>query len=101
LNGCRTIIGVDRFAARLDLAIELGATHTINTSEEKDLVEAVKKLTDGGSSITIDTTGNPGVIESGMAFTANRGQMVVVGVPPMNYELKINLNQYLPVRSMT
>jgi Zn-dependent alcohol dehydrogenase len=100
LKGCRTIIGVDRFAVRLDLAVELGATHTINTSEGKDLVEVVKMLTDGGSSITIDTTGNPGLIESGMAVMANRGQVVVVGIPPPDYELKINLARYLQVGNM-
>jgi len=84
LKNCGTIIGLDRFPARLDLAIEVGATHVVNTSgSTMDLVEEIKSLTNGiGASIVIDTTGNMGLIKNGMNFTANRGQMIILGVPP-------------------
>jgi Zn-dependent alcohol dehydrogenase len=96
---CHTIIAVDRISERLETAKTFGATHTINTSDSKqDIVEEVKGLTeDCGSSITVDTTGNMGLIGSGMDFTANRGQMVILGVPPPDGSLSVHLITFMQV----
>jgi Zn-dependent alcohol dehydrogenase len=96
---CHTIIAVDRIIERLEIAKTFGATHTINTSDSnQNIVEEVKALTGGcGSSITVDTTGNMGLIGSGMDFTANRGQMVILGVPPMDGILSVHLITFMQV----
>jgi Zn-dependent alcohol dehydrogenase len=101
LKKCAIIIGIDRFQERLDMAKELGATHVIDTtSPEVDLVEKVKALTSGnGSSLTIDTTGNMSLIENGMNFTANRGQMIILGVPPVDAILNVHLITFMQVSS--
>jgi len=80
-------------ADRLGLAKDLGATHAINTSDSTlDVVTAVRDATEGqGSTITIDTTGNMQVIRSGVEFTAFRGQMIFIGVPPPDAELNVQL----------
>jgi len=69
--GCHTIIGVDRVKDRIDLAKELGATHTIDTTDlGLDLVEKVRGFTESrGSTITIDTTGVVALIKDGLEFT--------------------------------
>jgi threonine dehydrogenase-like Zn-dependent dehydrogenase len=55
-------------------------------------------LTEGiGSSIVIDTTGNADLIKNGLDFTANRGQMVVLGIPPRDGIIEIHLLKYLEV----
>lgn len=81
------------------MAKEFGATHVIDTSgSEVDLVAEVKAVTDGnGSSVCIDTTGNLGLIKNGMDFTANRGQMIVLGVPPADALLDVHLITFMQV----
>ncbi|OCK78337.1 NAD(P)-binding protein, partial [Lepidopterella palustris CBS 459.81] len=97
LKGCITIIGVDRSQERLEMAKTFGATHIVNSSNLKvSLVEEIRSLTDGnGSSITIDTTGNMDLIGNGMDFTANRGQMIILGVPPMDASLGVHLVSFM------
>jgi Zn-dependent alcohol dehydrogenase len=91
IQGCRTIIGVDKVQSRLDLAREMGATHVIDggqMDEGKTLPEVVKELTEGvGPTITIDTTGAPVLMDAGMQFTRNRGRYIQVGSPPFDYLL--------------
>ncbi|OCL04761.1 NAD(P)-binding protein [Glonium stellatum] len=99
-RGCSTIIGVDRFASRLDLAKKLGATHTIDTlgftNLSEDLAKAVKENTKGsGTSINIDTTGNLNIIRAGLSSLANSGQLIIIGIPPPGSELGVNLNELL------
>lgn len=96
--GCKTVIAVDRVKSRIDLAKKLGATHTIDTSEEgfTTLDEAVRKLVPGVS-IAIDTTGVPTIIEQCVQATRARGKMVIVGSPPMNWDLKVRGGQHLNV----
>ena len=47
----------------MELARELGATHTINGKEE-DLVEAVKAITGDGVNFALESTGIPAVLAS-------------------------------------
>ncbi|KAF5254563.1 hypothetical protein FOXYS1_14383, partial [Fusarium oxysporum] len=94
---CRTIIGIDRVPERLELAKALGATHVINTADENiDIKDEIQRVTDGkGSSITIDTTGNMGLIKAGLEFTANRGQLIFVGVPPLDAMMDLHLVTFM------
>jgi len=61
-------------------------------------VEEVKKLTGGeGSSIVIDTTGVPALIEAGLEVTASRGKLIFIGVPPSDYSLSVHVMTALKV----
>lgn len=96
IRGCHTIIGIDRVASRLELAKELGATHTINTSDVptgEKLIMAVRDLTEGlGSTFTLETTGVPALIENGFDFTRARGKHIQVGLcPDLGYQVKFGL----------
>ncbi|KAJ6002996.1 hypothetical protein N7451_005543 [Penicillium sp. IBT 35674x] len=95
--GCKTIIAVDRVKSRMDLAKQLGATYTIDTSEVgfTTLDEAVRKFVATGVSIAIDTTGVPVIVEQCVQATRARGKMVIVGSPPRNWELKVRGGQHL------
>lgn len=73
------IIAVDLAAKRLDLARELGATHTIDASSA-DPVEAVKSLTDGKKAAgVIVATGAAAAFENGMQCVGTQGKVMVVG----------------------
>lgn len=100
LRGCHTIIGVDRFATRLELAKTLGATSVIDTSNlDVDLAKKIQGLTDGaGSTITIDTTGNVALITSGVEFTSSRGQMIILGAPSIDAQLTVPIVPFMQVR---
>jgi aryl-alcohol dehydrogenase len=83
------IIAIDIQDARLELAKELGATHTIN-SKSQDVVELVKTLTNGeGTDGALDATGNVEVIESMIAAAANNGTVVTVGGAPKGKMVQI------------
>ncbi|MDB4893826.1 MAG: S-(Hydroxymethyl)glutathione dehydrogenase, partial [Firmicutes bacterium] len=57
LSGVTTIIAVDTKPNRLELALELGATHTVNGMEE-NAVDAVKRITGGqGVQYSLESTG--------------------------------------------
>ncbi|MCL2408125.1 MAG: NAD(P)-dependent alcohol dehydrogenase [Oscillospiraceae bacterium] len=79
LAGCGMIIGVDLVSSRLDLALELGATHVINGAETPDVTAEIRKLTGLGTDASIDTTGKS--IGTRMALNAVRpgGSAYVIG----------------------
>lgn len=96
---CRAIIAVDRDKARLKLAKTLGATHILNTSDPKftTLDQAAKALFPEGVSIVIETTGVPSLIEQGLQSTRARGKLVFIGVPPVGYNLNVNVIEHINV----
>ncbi|MFJ2901559.1 NAD(P)-dependent alcohol dehydrogenase [Streptomyces sp. NPDC087212] len=95
LTPAARIVAVDRVAERLVLAQELGATHTVDTSGA-DLGEALAAITSGqGADGVVETTGNVGVLRSGVDALAARGTLVVVGAPPFGTEVALDVNGLL------
>ena len=81
LLSASVIIAVDLFDSRLELARQLGATHTINSSRE-DAEARIRELLEGQSlDVFIDNTGVPAVIEQGYRLTHGQGRVILVGVP--------------------
>ncbi|WP_369264572.1 NAD(P)-dependent alcohol dehydrogenase [Streptomyces sp. R35] len=96
LTPATTVIAVDKVAERLELARELGATHTVNAGEA-DVAEAVLALTDGrGADGVVETTGSVAVLRKGADALAPRGTLVVVGAPPFGTEVALDVNALLP-----
>ena len=89
LAGAHTIIAVDLDPRKLELAKELGATHTVDASST-DPVEAIQGFTDGnGADVCIEAVGNPKVFEQAFYARDLAGTVVQVGVP--NPEMRIEL----------
>ncbi|MEV0222832.1 NAD(P)-dependent alcohol dehydrogenase [Streptomyces sp. NPDC050704] len=96
LTPATTVIAVDKVAERLELARELGATHTVNAGEA-DVAEAVLELTGGrGADGVVETTGSVAVLRKGADALAARGTLVVVGAPPFGTEVALDVNALLP-----
>ena len=58
-QGALQIIGIDPVEARLEKALSVGATNTVNPSKD-DIYEAIEELTGGeGIDIVVDATGDP------------------------------------------
>jgi len=93
--GCKTILAVDRVDSRLQLAKELGATHTLNTSNCKDLTSELKDFaqkasTEGyGINIAIDTTAYMPLVEAGIETLAPGGQLILVGISLPTAEITV------------
>lgn len=81
LAGATTIIAIDLDPRKLDRALEFGATHVVNASNE-DVIEAVRGLTDGnGANVCIEAVGNAKVMEQAFYARDLAGTLVQVGVP--------------------
>ena len=93
----KTIIGIDLFPKRLELATALGASQVIQSSKEMDIAAEVRKLVPEGANIVVDCTGVVACIEAGIAMAANRGQVIMVGIPPPGANIKIEGSSYLSV----
>lgn len=94
LCGCAQIIAVDLNPSRLELAKELGATHTVN-GDDQDAVEAIRELLPQGVDFSVECTGNDKVARQSIDALANRGTMAVVGAPPMGTEYTFDANDVL------
>lgn len=79
--GAKTIIAVDLHQSRLDLAKQLGATHTILGSDQ-DVVQQIQKLCPPvGADFAVDTTGVPAVVGTMIDALGMRGRGATVGTP--------------------
>jgi aryl-alcohol dehydrogenase len=77
--GASPIVAVDLHQHRLDLARELGATHTLDGAAT-NLLDEVRALTGGGADHTFDTTGNPAVVVTAIDALRLGGHCGLVGV---------------------
>jgi aryl-alcohol dehydrogenase len=94
------IIAVDRVAERLDLALELGATHAIDAGA-RNLGEAITEITQGaGADGIVETTGSTAVLRQGVDALAARGTLVIVGAPPFGSEVALDVNAMLGGRTV-
>ncbi len=78
-GGVRTVVVVDRAAARLAVAERSGATTVDVTARNPEI--AVGALTDGrGADVVIDAVGHPAAFESAQAVVRRGGRLVIVGM---------------------
>ena len=81
LAGASPIIAVDIDAKKLAKAVELGATHTVDSSST-DPIAAIQELTGGhGADVVIDAVGRPETWEQAFYARDLAGTVVLVGVP--------------------
>lgn len=93
--GCARIIVVDLNQARLNLALELGATHVLNAGAE-DPVAAIRALTSGeGVQYSLECTGLPKVARQAVDCLRLTGVCGVIGVAPLGTEFTLDMNGVL------
>lgn len=87
--GCDPIIAVDVVDSRLNLALELGATHAINAKTEQP-IDAVKKITHGnGVEYAVECSGIGDCIRTAVNCTSAFGVIAVCGAA---YDLRIDFH---------
>jgi propanol-preferring alcohol dehydrogenase len=78
--GLKTI-AIDGGAAKAESSKALGAETYIDFTKEKDLIGAVKKVTNGGASAVIVFSPSPQAYAQAPFMLRKRGTMVAVGLP--------------------
>ena len=100
IEGCSTVIAIDIHDSRLELAKELGATHTINSRTE-NLAERIAEITDGkGVDYSVDTTGVTAVMKAAIDVLAIGGVTAPVAVTPNSVELNTFMDLVLGNRKL-
>lgn len=79
LAGALEIVAVDRVAAKLQLARQLGATQAVQA--DGDPAESVRRLTGGGVDYAFEAVGSPEVLAQAFAATRRGGTTVTIGLP--------------------
>lgn len=98
ISGCYPIIAVDIHDSRLELAKELGATHTINSTKE-DPVEKIKEITGKGAHYSFETTGVPEVTLSALRCLRIKGECATVAVGKR--DLTLNVTNEIMLNAIT
>ncbi|GAB3697996.1 S-(hydroxymethyl)mycothiol dehydrogenase [Mariniluteicoccus flavus] len=92
LAGASKVIAVDTDPRKLEKALGLGATHTIDPKSDGDVVEKIRELTDTfGADVVIDAVGRPETFTQAFHARDLAGTAVLVGVPTpeMTWEIPL------------
>ncbi len=92
--GATTIIAADVVESRLEMAKELGATHSVN-SKQTDPVSAMRDITGGGVNFSLEATGRPEVLRQAIESLASMGACGIVGAAPMGAEASFDINDVM------
>jgi S-(hydroxymethyl)glutathione dehydrogenase/alcohol dehydrogenase len=94
--GAYPVIAVDVLDAKLKMAIDFGATHTVNANNQK-AADEVRELTSGrGADFVFVTVGSINAIKQGMSFTGQRGTTVLIGLPNVKEQLSFVPLEIIP-----
>ena len=63
-----------------DLALELGATHSLDPIGDADWAAAVRAIVPDGVQYVLDTTGRPDALAAALSVLAPRGALGLVGI---------------------
>lgn len=96
IANCTTIIAVDMHQSRLDLALELGATHVIKASDQ-DVIEQIHAVTREGAQYALDTTGVPAAFTQLTKSLAPRGHGAIVGAAAIGTNADFDMGSLLPM----
>jgi aryl-alcohol dehydrogenase len=77
LVGAAPIVGVDVIPERLELALELGATHVFDNRHE-DIAAHLAAITGGGVDFVVETTGSPPMRRLAVAALNPRGTVALM-----------------------
>jgi aryl-alcohol dehydrogenase len=91
IAGAARIIAVDVNPNRLALAMELGATHVVN-SLEGDPVAKIMEITGKGADFTLEASGRPAVLRQAVDCLGFFGTCGIVGASPMGSEVALDIN---------
>ena len=91
-RGARMVIGVDKVAARRDLAAKFGVDHVFDSDDIKSIKALCKPE---GADAVIELCGDPGVIPAGIEMLRTGGRYVLGGLVNPDAFVQIDANKIL------
>jgi aryl-alcohol dehydrogenase len=101
IAGCEMIIAVDINDERLAVARSVGATHTFNPKETKDLVWDVMGVAAPGVDFALDAVGTSQVIRQALECLRSPGTCATVGFQGLANDITIDQGHLLLGRTLT
>ena len=98
--GCKTIIAVGGNPRSLELARELGATHTINRKEVEDVPAEVQRITGTGADVALDTSGNGRMMTNAIRGLKYHGTFLPVAAAGTIEHFDVGNDIMMPMRTM-
>jgi len=89
IAGAAPIIALDVVRAKLELARQMGATHSVDASQP-DLLERVRGIAPGGADYVFEALGDAATLELAVQLTARGGKTVIVGLAEPDTRLPID-----------
>jgi aryl-alcohol dehydrogenase len=99
--GCDPVIAIDINPERLEIARTLGATHTFNPTETKDLVWDVMNVVPNGVDCSLDAVGSNLVIRQALEILRSPGHCATVGFQGLEHEITIDQGHLLLGRRLS
>lgn len=93
--GASTVIAVDRVKQRLELAHDVGATHSVLAQDGVDVVANIVELTHGGANVSLDTTAVSSVLRQAIDCLAPLGRCGFVGGAPAGATLEVDVRDMM------
>jgi S-(hydroxymethyl)glutathione dehydrogenase/alcohol dehydrogenase len=90
--GAQQVVAVDVNAGKLAAVRELGATDTVDASQE-DAVARVLELTDGGVDVAFEALGREQTFLQALDMLADGGRLVAVGIAPIGVRAPIDVTR--------
>ena len=100
IANCAPIIAVDIKPKRLELALELGATHTVNSLEVGDPVQVIREISAGGVDYALDSSGLPRVFRQAVDSLNILGMCGLIGGTSPGVEVCFEMNHLLLGRAV-
>lgn len=86
------VTGLEKDAARLELAREFGADETVVTDEE-DVFERIRSMTEGRlADVVLDVTGSPAAVRTSVDLVRPKGRVVLGGLSGKDTETSLRLD---------
>lgn len=98
--GCEKIIAVGGNPKSLELAKELGATHTVNRKEVDSMAQAIIDITGGGATFAIDTSGNGNMILNAVQCTKYHGTVIPISPSGVVENFNFGLDVLMQMRTI-
>jgi len=88
IAGADQIIAVDTNPKKYELALQFGATDTLNPADVHDVAQAIIELTDGGADYSFECIGNVEVMGQALQCVHKGwGQSIIIGVAGAGQEI--------------
>lgn len=89
IAGSSTIVAIDRIEEKLELAVRLGATHTVNVSQGDSVGEVLRITGNEGVDHSFEAIGTTETAELAFAVLRRGGTATVIGLIPVGEKVSI------------